>query len=264
MFLRIFVIVFSLFFCISQSIARDNSGKKSFSILYILPHPDDESYGPAAAIDKDIKAGNQVHLLTLTKGGATKMRFDLGLNIEQMNEVRYKEMLDVEKVLNLSSMTVLDFPDGGLMELDPREIEKAVSAHIKKINPDIIVTYPVHGISCHNDHIVCHAAVKRVFLELKGQVSNLKRLAFYGLTEEDNTLMPMKDFKTIKDNELDCKVSFSPENVAAAHKALDCYVTYKKLVDSSGMKKAVTKFLPFDFYMESFDTPLDALTANLP
>ena len=41
-------------------------------MLYIFPHPDDESFGPAAVIDKSIKSGDEVHLLTLTKGGATK------------------------------------------------------------------------------------------------------------------------------------------------------------------------------------------------
>jgi hypothetical protein len=35
------------------------------------------------------------------------------LTVEEMGEVRYKEMLTVEKTLHLSSMTVLDFPDGG-------------------------------------------------------------------------------------------------------------------------------------------------------
>ncbi|PIT92498.1 MAG: hypothetical protein COU08_02200 [Candidatus Harrisonbacteria bacterium CG10_big_fil_rev_8_21_14_0_10_42_17] len=37
--------------------------------LYIFPHPDDESFGPAQAIAKHIEEGDEVHLLTLTKGG---------------------------------------------------------------------------------------------------------------------------------------------------------------------------------------------------
>ena len=259
-------IIYFMFLVVINSCVSTKSGtnpKSSYSILYIFPHPDDESYGPAAAIDKDLKAGNEVHLLTLTRGGATQMRFDLNLTIEQMNEVRYKEMLNVEKSLNLSSMIVLDYPDGGLKELDPRDIENSIRQHVKMIDPDVIVTYPVHGISGHNDHIVCHAAVKRVFLELKEQGGHLKRLAFFGLTEEDNKKMPLKDFKIIKEDETDCMVKFSAENVAAAHKALDCYVTYKKMIESSNIKTVVTEFLPFDFYMESFETPVGSLTDML-
>ena len=239
-------------------------GQGGYCILYIFPHPDDECYGPAASIDEAIKAGNQVHLLTLTKGGATQMRFDLNLTIEEMNEVRYKEMLNVEKALNLTSMTVLDYPDGDLKELDIRDIENSIRKNIKKIDPHIIVTYPLHGISTHDDHIVSHAAVKSVFLDLKDSGNNLRRLAFFGITEEDNKKMPLKDFKTIKEDEVDCIVKFSAENVAAAHNALDCYVTYKKMIENSKIKTVATESLPFDFYMESFTEPVAALTEALP
>ncbi|EGL81366.1 LmbE family protein [Caldalkalibacillus thermarum TA2.A1] len=36
------------------------------NILYIFPHPDDESFGPAAVMHQQIKAGHRVYLLTLT------------------------------------------------------------------------------------------------------------------------------------------------------------------------------------------------------
>lgn len=237
---------------------------KKYTILYVFPHPDDESYGPAASIDKSIKAGDEVHLLTLTKGEATSMRRRLNLTEEEMKEVRYKEMQNVEKTLNLTSMTVLDFPDGGLEELDPREIEQAIRDHIQKIKPDIIITYPVHGISGHPDHIVCHAAVKRVFMELRGEKSNLRRLVSWGLTEEDNKKNESFDYKTIKPEETDCVVQLSAENVEAAHKALDCYVTYKPLIERSNIKKMLTESIPYDFFQESFSPPLSSLTDNLP
>src|SRR6476661_7151913 len=102
-------------------------------ILYIFPHPDDESFGPAPVIGQQIEYGQEVFLLTLTKGGATKMRHTLGLSVDQMGEIRYREMLQVEKVLRLTGMTVLDLPDSGLQEMDPREIEKIMAEHIKLI-----------------------------------------------------------------------------------------------------------------------------------
>jgi LmbE family N-acetylglucosaminyl deacetylase len=36
-------------------------------ILYLFPHPDDESFGPAPVIKQQIENGHQVFLLTLTK-----------------------------------------------------------------------------------------------------------------------------------------------------------------------------------------------------
>ncbi|MEX0944328.1 MAG: PIG-L family deacetylase [Balneolaceae bacterium] len=81
-------------------------------ILYIFPHPDDESFGPAPAISAQIRKGNEVCLLTLTKGEATKQRFRLGLNKKEMGEVRVKEMYCVKKTLGLSGMSILNLPDG--------------------------------------------------------------------------------------------------------------------------------------------------------
>ena len=57
-------------------------------ILYVFPHPDDESFGPARAIAAQVRAGHSVCLLTLTKGGATKERFKLGYTVQQMGDVR--------------------------------------------------------------------------------------------------------------------------------------------------------------------------------
>lgn len=228
-------------------------------ILYVLPHPDDESFGPAGAIDKNIKEGHEVHLLTLTKGGATKQRYRLNLTIEQMGEIRFQEMQNVQKCLNLTSMEILDLPDSGLKEMDPRDLEKIIKDYTLKINPHILITYPVHGISGFYDHLVCHAAVKRIFVELKGS-SNVKRLAFFGVTDEDakkNIYFPIKAFK---DEEIDCIVELSEENVKAAHTALDCYETYKEVIEGTHIKEMVTRSIPFEFFQESFNPPINSLT----
>ena len=161
--------------------------------LYIFPHPDDESFGPVAAMHQQLRSGREVYLLTLTKGGATKQRFRLGLSIEEMGEVRYKEMLDVRDTLGLTGMEVLDLPDSGLKEMDPRHIERVVAEHIQTMRPNIVVTYPVHGISGFHDHLVTHAVVKRVFLQMQesGQRTirlSTRRLPFKALRKRADRL----------------------------------------------------------------------------
>src|SRR5699024_9777278 len=126
------------------------------------------------------RAGHNVYLLTLTKGEATKQRHRLGVSKEEMGRIRFKEMQCVEKVLQLDDMTVLDLPDSGLREMDPRDIEDVIKEHIKKIKPDVLVTYAVHGISGFEDHLVMHAVGKRAYCEMKDEgYDYLKRLAFF-------------------------------------------------------------------------------------
>ena len=87
--------------------------------MYIFPHPDDESFGPAGAIHQQINEGNEIILLTFTKGGATKVRHQLGLTIEEMGKLREKEMLQVQKTLRISQMRILNYEDGELSNLNP-------------------------------------------------------------------------------------------------------------------------------------------------
>ena len=188
-------------------------------ILYIFPHPDDESFGPAHAMSKQRREGHEVYLLTLTKGGATKQRFKYNYSIEEMGEVRRKEMLDVAKVLDLSELKVLDLPDSGLKEMDPREIENVIRKEIERLKPDVIVTYAVHGISGFHDHLVSHAVVKRLFVEMKEEVTFLKRLAFFTVTEEEAAKQKHFKISGSKDDEIDVIYEVDDKDIENAVKA---------------------------------------------
>ncbi|MGB2982697.1 MAG: PIG-L family deacetylase [Candidatus Bipolaricaulia bacterium] len=234
-------------------------------ILYVFPHPDDESFGPARAISAQVRTGHDVHLLTLTRGGATKERHRLGYSIEEMGAVRHAEMEEVTKVLGLADLTVLDFPDGGLKELDPREIEAAVASHIERARPAIIVTYPVHGISGFHDHLVTHAVVKRVFVELRGAgASYLQRLAFVTLTEEQATAASgMHRLSGSTAEEIDCVMVAADEDMDAFRSALDCYATYREMIERTGVRESLDRIVAFEIFAESHDPPLDDLCAGL-
>lgn len=231
-------------------------------ILYIFPHPDDESFGPAHAISKQRRQGHEVYLLTLTKGGATKQRHKFGYSIEEMGEVRYKEMLNVEKVLNLSKMTVLDLPDSGLKEMDPGDIEKVIREEIERTEPDVIVTYAVHGISGFHDHLVSHAVVKSVFAEMKEKASYLKRLAFFTVTEEEANKQKHFKLNFSKDEEIDCIVETDEIDIQNAVKALDCYESYKDIIKDSNIHQHLQKEVVFEIYREKHEPKLKDLFEN--
>jgi N-acetylglucosamine malate deacetylase 2 len=226
--------------------------------LYIFPHPDDESFGPALAISKQRRQGDEVHLLTLTRGGATRVRHDLGLTIEQMGEVRYQEMLEVEKVLDLSSMEVLDLPDGQLAGLDPIELEEIVTARIEQLQPDVVVSYPVHGISGFPDHLVMHAVVKRAVSGLRRSGAQLPRLAFFTLlpTDQPDTLFPLENSKQ---EDVDCEISIDAIDREAAENALGCYRTYAETIRQADPLTRVGSTVYFEIFGESFDPRLQDL-----
>lgn len=232
-------------------------------ILYIFPHPDDESFGPALAMTSQLRAGHEVFLLTLTKGGATKKRFEYKLSVQEMGEVRHKEMLEVEKVLGLTGMTVLDLPDSGLKEMNPIEIENVIEQHIGEIQPDILVTYAVHGVSGFHDHLVSYAVVKRVYCDMLGKGnSRLKRLALFTLAKSE---LPDTKFRLSHstEKEIDCIVAVDETDIGKSRRALMCYETYQDVIAEVGVLERMGDKVYFEFFQEDFDPPVSGLTESI-
>jgi LmbE family N-acetylglucosaminyl deacetylase len=180
-----------------------------------------------------------------------------------MGEVRHKEMLNVEKTLGLRGMTVLNMTDSGLKEMDPREIEKAVREEIEKVKPNVIVTYAVHGISGFHDHLVSHAVVKNVFVDMKEKADYLKRLALFTVNEE--AANEQKHFKLnfSKDEEIDCIIETSNEDVQKGLGALECYETYKETIKDSNIAEFLKKSMVFEIYREKHEPKLKDLFEKL-
>lgn len=230
--------------------------------LYVFPHPDDESFGPALVIARQKREGDEVFLLTLTKGGATKQRHRLGLSIEEMSRVRFEEMRNVARALSLDGMRVLDFPDGELSELDPRELENAVAEHVRNVRPDVVVTYPVHGVSGFPDHLVTHAVVKRWYCDA-GAAAGVRRLAFFTAppTDQPDTLFQL----TVSPPELvDCVIEVSSEDVAVARRALDCYESYAETIAKADPLGRIGRSVPFEIFGERHVTSIGSLDEDLP
>ncbi len=227
-------------------------------ILYIFPHPDDESFGPAAVISAQLREGHEVFLLTLTRGGATSVRHTLGLDIDQMGDVRYAEMLEVEKTLGLTGMTVLDLPDGKLKEMEPQEIERVIADEVERLRPELLISYPVHGISGFQDHLVTHAVVKHVFVDLRSRGADyLKRLAFYTLGASTPGIdTSVHKLHRSRPEEIDCVMSVLPEDHAAMKRALDCYVTYQKMIADSNVLYIASGDHHFEIFGEEHQPPL--------
>ncbi|WP_218830386.1 PIG-L deacetylase family protein [Rubrivirga marina] len=233
------------------------------TLLYVFPHPDDESFGPGPAIARQTREGHDVHVLTLTKGGATKVRHDLGLSVDEMGEVRAKETACAVEALG-GTLTILDFPDGGLADLDPRDLEHVVERKIEAVAPDVVVTYAPHGNSVHPDHLVAHAVVKRAYCAACDEMAGRspRRLAFFTLIEgeiEDNPA----GLRGSPRDAIGAVVPFSDADREAGEAALACYETYREVVEAHQPLRQVADGVAFVLFQERYDAPLDSLTDDL-
>ncbi len=148
-------------------------------IFGIFAHPDDEAFGPAGALLKETKNGNDLHLLTFTNGsGGTNPD-----NVPDLGELRLKEWHKAGKLFSAKSMHFLEYEDGHLSNqalLEAGEkITQIVMSIIKDEPQDIIiefVTMDLNGVTGHIDHIVAARTACLVFYRMKELDARFSRI----------------------------------------------------------------------------------------
>lgn len=128
--------------------------KKVLRLLGILAHPDDESLGIGGALAKYSAEGVETYLVTATRGqrGRYFTNEDRPSD-EEVGHVREAELRRAAEELGVEKVEVLDYMDGQLDRADPKEAIGRIVRHIRRIRPDVVVTFDPFGAYGHPDHI---------------------------------------------------------------------------------------------------------------
>jgi LmbE family N-acetylglucosaminyl deacetylase len=233
-------------------------------LLLVFAHPDDESYGCGGTMAKYVQEKRaEVFLLTLTRGEASSQGPKLGLTKQQVGERRSREMEEVAKVYGLSELFLMDFPDSALETLDPRELEAAVTEIALRIQPQVIIGFPPHGISGFIDHIVTHAVVKRAFVELREKNRHIRRFAMQSLPEEVAARAP-RPLRGEPLEKIDCRIHVEPY-LDCKRRGLEVQETVRAVTERDNVSDALMQpYECYRFFQERFTPPVEDLFANLP
>jgi LmbE family N-acetylglucosaminyl deacetylase len=120
-------------------------------LMAVLAHPDDESLGVGGALAKYASEGIETFVVTATRGD--RGRFFDGVDRPDNAEVGRVR----EGELGVREVVVLDYPDGDLDRAHPAEAIGHIVAQIRRVKPDVILTFDQYGAYGHPDHIaICH------------------------------------------------------------------------------------------------------------
>src|SRR5204863_3445627 len=126
--------------------------------MAVLAHPDDESLGFGGTLAKYASDGVDVFLVTATRGDAGRYR---GIRQDDpkhpgpaaLAEIRERELRAAASVLGIAEVSLLDYRDQLLDRADPREAVPAIAAQLRRIRPDVVITFGPDGAYGHPDHI---------------------------------------------------------------------------------------------------------------
>ncbi len=145
------------------------------SLLAVMAHPDDESFGIGGTLAKYAREGVDVHLICATDGASGTVSPELLDGYASISELRLQELRCAADKLGLASMTMAGYRDSGMAgsednlhphSLTAQKVEDVAANFagvIRKVRPQVVVTHDPIGNYGHPDHIACQLATEAAF-----------------------------------------------------------------------------------------------------
>lgn len=154
----------------------ENRPKKK-TLLAVLAHPDDETFGIGGTLAKYAQEGIDVYLICATRGEVGEMEEKYLEGFQDPAERREFELRCASKQLGIKEVIFLNYRDSGMPgsihNLHPNslwansasEIAVKIKEEIIRIQPQVIITFDPIGGYRHPDHIRIHEATNIAFRE---------------------------------------------------------------------------------------------------
>jgi LmbE family N-acetylglucosaminyl deacetylase len=127
---------------------------ETLRLMCVLANPDDESLGTGGALAYYAAQGVETYLVTATRG-------ERGWNGPEkdypgetaLGKIREAELLAAADVLGLREVQFLDYIDGDLDQADPAQAIARIVGHLRRVKPQVVITFAPDGAYGHPDHI---------------------------------------------------------------------------------------------------------------
>jgi LmbE family N-acetylglucosaminyl deacetylase len=152
--------------------------------LVVAAHPDDPDFGVAGTSAKLVHDGHEVHYLLLTSGDAGSE--DPTIPPAELMRLREAEQTEAGRILGLSSVRFLRFPDG---ELEPTlALRKAIVRVMRELRVDVVLCQDPRSLVSddstylnHPDHRAAGQAALDAAFPAAGNPSAFRDLLAEGL-----------------------------------------------------------------------------------
>jgi LmbE family N-acetylglucosaminyl deacetylase len=115
---------------------------------------DDESLGNGGILAKYAAEGIETYLVTATRGERGWFGDESEYpGLQALGKIREAELLAAASVLGICRVDFLDYIDGDLDQADPAEAIAKIAGLLRRVKPDVVVTFGPDGAYGHPDHI---------------------------------------------------------------------------------------------------------------
>jgi LmbE family N-acetylglucosaminyl deacetylase len=126
------------------------------SLLGVFAHPDDEAAGFSGSLLKYGEEGVKTAVVCATRGEAGQISDPALATPETLGAVREQELRTAMRIVGVGDVTFLDYRDGTLFQVDKDEAIGRIVRQMRRLRPQVIVTFDANGGYGHRDHIAVH------------------------------------------------------------------------------------------------------------
>ncbi len=132
----------------------------ALKLMGIFAHPDDESLGNGGTFARYAAEGVETSVVTATRGehGWFGPESDYPGPAE-LGRTREAELKAAAEKLAIAEVSFLDYEDGLLDQADSSEVIAKIVAHVRRVRPQVAITFDPQGAYGHPDHMaICQLA----------------------------------------------------------------------------------------------------------
>jgi LmbE family N-acetylglucosaminyl deacetylase len=126
------------------------------TLLAVFAHPDDEAFGTGGTLTKYAAEGNDVYLVTATRGEAGQIAEPDLATSANLPFIREQELRCACQIYGIHPPRFLDYQDGQLTIVNQGQAVGRLVRIIRELKPQVLVTFGPDGIYGHYDHIAVY------------------------------------------------------------------------------------------------------------
>lgn len=145
------------------------------SLLAVFAHPDDEAFGTGGTLARCAAAGAAVTLVCATRGEVGEIADERLATRETLGRVREEELRCAAATVGVREVIFLGYRDSGMagtpenahpdayINAAEAQVVAQLVAIIRRVQPEVVVTFEPNGGYGHPDHIAIHHATVKAF-----------------------------------------------------------------------------------------------------
>ncbi|MBP7928150.1 PIG-L family deacetylase [Patescibacteria group bacterium] len=220
-------------------------------MLFVYPHPDDETYFAGGLIQHAIKKAEETVVVCLTKGEASTLNFTNNKEAA-LSDIRSREFVEVMKIFSVKNYELGSFRDGGLKNSET-QVYDYLKQLVEKYKPSHLITFEPHGVYGHPDHIALSNCVKSLCNRLN--IKLIYTTVSKNYRSNESSLQMAEDPEKVIPLEPNARLMLTPQELITKIKALKAYKSQigvkQETLAQTLHQVAKLRFLPFEYFTKA-------------